>query len=68
MSATGRLTLYPRPDGWVKVGLSGLELVNFKGVARQERAGLQRARDELAGQTRATHAAGSRESVIARTR
>ncbi len=35
LSATGRLTLYPRPDGWVKAGLSGLELVNFKGVAGQ---------------------------------
>lgn len=36
LSATGRLSLYPRPDGWVKVGLSGLELVNFKGMAQQK--------------------------------
>lgn len=36
LSATGRLSLYPRPDGWVKVGLSGLELVNFKGMAQQQ--------------------------------
>ncbi len=36
MSATGRLSLYPRPDGWVKAGLSGLELANFKGVAKQK--------------------------------
>ena len=35
MSATGRLILYPKPDGWVKAGLSGLELVNFKGIAGQ---------------------------------
>jgi hypothetical protein len=35
MSATGRLSLYPKPDGWVKAGLSGLELVNFKGTAGQ---------------------------------
>ncbi|NLZ05728.1 MAG: DUF748 domain-containing protein [Phycisphaerae bacterium] len=35
LSATGRLTLYPRPDGWVKAGLSGLELVNFRGVASE---------------------------------
>ena len=35
MSATGRLSLYPKPDGWVKAGLSGLELVNFKGPANQ---------------------------------
>ncbi len=36
MSATGRLSLYPRPDGWVKAGLSGLELVNFEGLAKQK--------------------------------
>ncbi len=36
LSATGRLSLYPRPDGWVKMGLSGLELVNFKGMAQQQ--------------------------------
>lgn len=36
MTATGRLTLYPRPDGWVKAGLSGLELTNFKGMASQK--------------------------------
>jgi hypothetical protein len=35
MSATGRLSLYPKPDGWIKAGLSGLELVNFKGTAGQ---------------------------------
>ena len=35
MSATGRLSLYPKPDGWIKAGLSGLELVNFKGPAEQ---------------------------------
>ncbi|MBL7188814.1 MAG: DUF748 domain-containing protein [Phycisphaerae bacterium] len=35
MSATGRLALYPRPEGWVKAGLSGLELVNFRGTANQ---------------------------------
>jgi hypothetical protein len=35
LSATGRLALYPRPEGWVKAGLSGLELVNFKGTASQ---------------------------------
>ena len=35
MSATGRLTLYPHPDGWVKAGMSGLELANFGGLARQ---------------------------------
>ncbi|MBW3019656.1 hypothetical protein KY329_05760, partial [Candidatus Woesearchaeota archaeon] len=33
MTATGQLVLYPRPEGWVKAGFSGLELVNFKGNA-----------------------------------
>ncbi len=33
LSATGNLVLYPKPEGWVKVGLSGMELVNFKGTA-----------------------------------
>ncbi|MBN1973927.1 MAG: DUF748 domain-containing protein, partial [Sedimentisphaerales bacterium] len=33
LSATGNLVLYPKPEGWVKVGLSGMELVNFKGAA-----------------------------------
>ncbi len=33
LSATGNLILYPKPDGWVKVGLSGMELVNFRGTA-----------------------------------
>jgi len=36
MLATARLTLYPRPEGWVKAGMSGLELVNFEGVAKQK--------------------------------
>ena len=35
LTATGRLALYPRLDGWMKAGLSGLELVNFKGTAGQ---------------------------------
>jgi hypothetical protein len=35
LSTTGRLALYPRPEGWVKAGLSGLELVNFRGKASQ---------------------------------
>jgi len=35
MSATGRLALYPKLDGWVKAGVSGLELVNFRGTAGQ---------------------------------
>jgi hypothetical protein len=33
LSATGNLVLYPKPEGWVKVGLSGMELVNFRGTA-----------------------------------
>jgi hypothetical protein len=33
LSATGNLILYPKPEGWVKVGLSGMELVNFRGTA-----------------------------------
>lgn len=42
MSATGRLTLYPHPDGWVKAGMSGLELANFKGLARENGMTLRR--------------------------
>jgi hypothetical protein len=33
LSASGNLSLYPKPEGWVKVGLSGMELVNFRGTA-----------------------------------
>ncbi len=36
MTASGRLTLYPQPEGWVKAGLSGLELVDFAGTAKQK--------------------------------
>jgi hypothetical protein len=35
ISASGNLSLYPKPDGWVKAGISGMELVNFKGTAEQ---------------------------------
>ncbi len=33
MTATGQVALYPKLDGWVKAGFTGLELVNFKGAA-----------------------------------
>jgi hypothetical protein len=33
IAASGNLSLYPKPDGWVKAGISGMELVNYKGTA-----------------------------------
>jgi hypothetical protein len=35
LTASGKLSLYPAPKGWVKTSLSGLELGALKGEARQ---------------------------------
>ncbi len=36
VSASGRLSLYPEPAGWVKSSVSGLELAALSGPARQQ--------------------------------
>jgi hypothetical protein len=35
VAASGRVGLYPTPNGWVKTSVSGFELVSLKGEARQ---------------------------------
>ena len=35
LTASGKMTLYPEPRGWVKVSLGGLELAALKGEAKQ---------------------------------
>lgn len=40
VTATGRFTLGPHPNGWLKAGVSGLELRNFKALAEQQKVTL----------------------------
>src|SRR4029079_8597508 len=40
ISSTGRLVLYPKPTGYIKGSLNGIELGGFEGEARQAGVGL----------------------------
>lgn len=39
-TASGALTVYPKPSGWIKSSLSGFELTSVKGIAQQMGIGI----------------------------
>ena len=42
ISGTGRMTLYPQPDGWTKTSITGFELAALRGVAARQGVTLTR--------------------------